>query len=159
MTTNPTVPRSVNVVVRALLQSPLLHRVMSHNTMLLSVTGRASGRIYRVPISYSRDENDVVCFTDTDSTWWKNLRGGAAVTMLVRGRRRPGTADVVTGPAVVEHLAQHLRLIPRDARYHGVRLGPDRQPDPTDLARTAHTTVMVRINELGPDGKPGRRTP
>jgi hypothetical protein len=132
---------------------------MSHNTMLLSVTGRASGRTYEVPISYSRDGNDVVCFTDTDSTWWKNLRGGAAVTMLIRGRRRPGTADVVTGRAVVEQLAQHLRLIPRDARYHGVRLESDRKPNATDLARTARTTVMVRIHEFGPDGKPGCRTP
>jgi hypothetical protein len=69
MTTNPTVPKPVNVVVRAVLRSRLLHRTMSHNTMLLSVTGRTSGRIYHVPISYSPAGNDIVCFTGSYSTW------------------------------------------------------------------------------------------
>ncbi len=145
MTTNPTVPRPINTVVRALLRSPL-HWLMSRDTMLLSVTGRTTGRIYRVPISYCRDGHDLVCFTD--SSWWKNLRGGAPVGLVIRGRYQHGIADIVSGPAVAEHLARHLSAVPRDARYHGVRLGAGRQPDPTDLARAARTTVMIRIQQL-----------
>jgi hypothetical protein len=71
MTTNPTIPEPANVVVRALLRSPL-HWVMSHNTMLLSVTGRKTGRIYTVPISYSIDGLQLVCFTDAP---WRNPLG------------------------------------------------------------------------------------
>ncbi len=67
--------------------------------------------------------------------------------MLIRGQHRQGNADVITGTAVGEHLARHLSRIPRDARYHGVRLGPGRKPDPADLACATDTTVMVRIQK------------
>lgn len=141
MNNHPTIPAPVNVAVRALLQSPL-HWVMSYNTMLLAVTGRKTGRVYQVPVSYSVDGNDLVCFTD--APWWKNLRGGAGVAATIRGRRRDGIGWAVTG-GVAEHLASHLRVVPRDAKYHGVRLGPDGQPDPADLASAAATTAMIRV--------------
>lgn len=111
--------------------------------MLLAVTGRNTGRVYQVPVSYSVDGHDLVCFTD--SPWWKNLRDAAPVTAAIRGRRRNATAQAVSGPVVAEHLARHLRVVPRDAKYHGVRLGPGRQPNAADLARAAHTTAMIRI--------------
>ncbi len=142
MSAHPTIPEPVNVVVRALLRSPL-HRAMSHNTMLLSITGRKTGHVYQVPISYSRDGDHLVCYTD--APWWKNLRGGATVTAVIRGQRRPATAQAISGPAVAEHLARHLRVVSRDAKYHGVRLVADREPDLGDLARAAETTVMIRI--------------
>ncbi|MGH3267438.1 MAG: nitroreductase/quinone reductase family protein [Trebonia sp.] len=142
MNEHPTIPEPVNVIVRALLRSPL-HWAMSHNTMLLAVTGRTTGRVYQVPVSYTRDGHDLVCFTD--SRWWKNLRDGAPVTAAIRGRRRNGIAQAVSGPAVAEHLACHLRIVPRDAKYHGVRLGPRHEPNAADLARAAHTTAMIRI--------------
>lgn len=49
MNEHPTIPEPVNVIVRALLRSPL-HWAMSHNTMLLALTGRKTGRVYRVPV-------------------------------------------------------------------------------------------------------------
>jgi hypothetical protein len=88
----------------------------------------------------------------TDATWWKNLRGGATVTAVILGRRRHATAQVVSGPAVAEHLARHLCVV-RDAKYHGVRLGADGEPDPGDLARAAETTVMIRIRIGDPNGR------
>jgi hypothetical protein len=142
MSAHPTIPEPVNVAVRALLRSPL-HRAMSRNTMLLAITGRKTGHVYHVPISYSRDGDHLVCYTD--AAWWKNLRGGATVTAVIRGRRRHGTAEVVSGLAVAEHLARHLCVVPRDAKYHGVRLGADGEPDSGDLARAADTTVMICI--------------
>lgn len=142
MNEHPTIPEPVNVMVRALLRSPL-HWAISHNTMVLAVTGRNTGRVYQVPISYSVDGHDLVCFTD--SPWWKNLRDSASVTTEIRGRRRDGTAQAVSGPVVAAHLARHLRIVPRDAKYHGVRLGHGREPNAADLARAAHTTAMIRI--------------
>jgi len=142
MNEHPTIPEPVNVMVRALLRSPL-HWTMSSNTMLLAVTGRKTQRVYQVPVSYSADGPDLVCFTD--APWWKNLRGGAPVTAAIRGRRRSGTAQAISGPDVAEHLARHLRVVPRDAKYHGVRLERGREPNAADLAGAAHTTAMIRI--------------
>jgi hypothetical protein len=39
--------------------------------------------------------------------------------------------------------------VPRDAKYHGVRLRVDGTPEPGDLARAAETTVMIRIRPIG----------
>ncbi|MHC9290841.1 nitroreductase/quinone reductase family protein [Mycobacterium sp. LTG2003] len=142
MNDHPTIPEPVNVVVRALLRSPL-HWAMSRNTMLLEVTGRKTGRVYRVPVSYSVDADELVCFTD--SPWWKNLRDGAAVTASVRGKSRNATAQVVYGRQIADHLARHLRIVPRDARYHGVRLGPGKKPNAADLERAADRTAMIRV--------------
>lgn len=73
--TPATVAPIVNVVVRAVLRTPLLHRVLSRNTMLLTFTGRSSGRTYTVPVSYQRDRDTLTCYTRADRAWWKNLRG------------------------------------------------------------------------------------
>ncbi len=68
---NPNAPESLNVLVRILLRTPL-HWLISHNTMLLWVTGRKTGKVYNIPVSYTRDGKDLVVFTD--APWWKNLR-------------------------------------------------------------------------------------
>ncbi|WP_158886602.1 nitroreductase/quinone reductase family protein [Amycolatopsis anabasis] len=144
-TANPTVPRFVNVFVRALLRTPA-HRLMSRNTMLLSFTGRKTGKAYTVPVSYCREGEAIICFTD--SGWWKNLRGGAPVTVTVAGRRLHGVGEFVeqSHPAAVASLRDFLLKTPRDAKYHGVTLGPDGTPDAEDLERAARTGRMIRIN-------------
>ena len=88
--TAPTVPRVVNVLVKFILRSPL-HGLMSKNRMLLTYQGRKSGKVYTIPVSYFREGESIVCFTD--SSWWKNLRGGAPVRMRLSGRDVVGMAD------------------------------------------------------------------
>ena len=75
-TTPPTVPGYVNTLMKGLLRSPL-HRVVSKSTMLMTVTGRKTGKRYVVVVRYVRDSEHIVCYTD--SKWWINLRGGAPV--------------------------------------------------------------------------------
>lgn len=142
MTEHPRILEPVNVLVRLLLRSPL-HRTMSHNTLVLTVTGRKTGRAYRVPVSYSTEGRDLVCFTD--AAWWKNLHPGAPVSVIIGGQRKSATAQAISGPVVAEHLARHLRHVPRDAKYHAVRLGPGERPHPGDLERAARRTAMIRI--------------
>ena len=73
--------RLLNVGVGLLLRSPL-HGLVSGRIMLLTVTGRRSGRSFTVPVSYLRYGENILSFTSGEwSAWWKNLRGGA-------GRRR-----------------------------------------------------------------------
>lgn len=86
-----------NVFVTALLKSPL-HRLMSRNILLLTVTGRKTGKQYSFPISYQRDEEDadwVTLFTQRRRIWWRNLIGGAEVQARVQGKERSGYAEIV----------------------------------------------------------------
>jgi hypothetical protein len=68
----PTVPRWVNRLVTGLLCSPF-HALLSHTTMLLTFTGRKSGRRYTIPVRYLREGETLL--TLTDSPWWRNLSG------------------------------------------------------------------------------------
>lgn len=140
--------RSINVLMRLMLCSPL-HALFSGRVMLLEVTGRRSGRTYVVPVGYVHGRENDVCFTSGRwSVWWKNLRGGAAVTARMRGRPLRGTARVVTeGEAVVRGLDAFLLKFPGTASRYGVRLNADGRPDPEDLQAAARdgSAVMVVV--------------
>lgn len=83
-----------NPLVTTILRSPL-HGFMSGNTLLLTYTGRKSKQAYTFPISYGQQGNDIYLITHHDKPWWKSVRGGAEVTVRVRGQDRPGQADVL----------------------------------------------------------------
>lgn len=85
-----------------LLRSPF-HGVMSGSVMLVTVTGRKTGRTYTTPVNYVKDGDEITVVSRLDRTWWRNARGGAPVTLRVRGRDVRGTADVVAegGPEAI----------------------------------------------------------
>lgn len=139
----PTVPGYVNWVVKRLLRSPI-HPLMSKKTMLLTFTGRRTGRRYVAVVRYIRQGDLVSCYTD--SKWWINLRDRATVELLIAGRTATGSAEVVTDPATVaDSLSEFLHAMPRDSKYYGVRR-VDGLPDTGDIARAAKRTTLVRIN-------------
>lgn len=81
--------------MRALLASPW-HRRHSDHTLTLEVSGRRTGKHYRLPVSYAEDGGDLLVFVDEADAkrWWRNLRGGATVRVRLRGQWRPGRAEV-----------------------------------------------------------------
>jgi F420H(2)-dependent quinone reductase len=143
--TAPTVPRIANVVVKAILRSPL-HGLMSKKRMLLTFRGRKSGKLYNIPVSYFHEGESIVCFTD--SSWWKNLRGGALVRMRLAGRDVAGIAYPTDADreAIAKGLERMLQKIPGDARYYQVTIGPHGQLSASDLMHAAYANVMIRIH-------------
>jgi endonuclease YncB( thermonuclease family) len=135
----------VNPLMKLVLHSPL-HGLVSGTTMLVSFSGRMSGKHYTVPVNYTRDGDVITFFSHRARIWWRNLSRGAPVTVRVKGHDLPGTADVVTDTEqIVAGLAVHLAQLPGDAKYYQVRLDDDRHPDPQDVARAAETRALVRI--------------
>ena len=101
--------RAINPFVSAILRSPV-HRLLSGQVLLLTVTGRRSGRAYTFPVGYVR-EADTLTIVSGRHAWWKNLRGGAPVAVLLAGRQRTGRAEVIEDRAAV--LAEMDRLMAR----------------------------------------------
>ena len=83
----------------------------------------------------------------TDGPWWKNLRGGAPVTVRLRGRDVSGVAEAVTDPAEVERvLRAMLARFPRYGAFAGVGIGRDGQPSSEDIAQAIRNgRVVVRV--------------
>ena len=88
--------RVMNALPKLILRSPL-HVLMSKQLLLLTYTGRKSGKRYTFPITYAKVGNTLLLATDRP--WWKNLRGGAQVQVWLRGKKHSARAEVVTDEA------------------------------------------------------------
>ena len=143
-TGSPTIPPIVNHAMRLVLRSPV-HGMVSKTVLLITFTGRKSGKTYTTPVSYSQHGDQVTIFTHAD--WWKNLRGGASVTLNLRGREVQGLAVPVAGDklTVAAGLMAHLRKVPSDATFYGVTFDDHKNPRAEEAEKAAQTVVMVRI--------------
>ena len=136
--------RVMNKIPAAVLRSPL-HPLMSGKYLLLSFTGRKSGRRYTTPVAYL-EENGVLLMT-TDSSWWKNLKGGAPVTLLVKGREYEGIGEAITDQAeVVKVLGRFLEAQPGYGKFVGVKRKAGGRTDPSEVEEAACGRVVVRVH-------------
>ena len=60
-----------NPIVIWLLYSPL-HSLMDKSTILVTITGRKSGKKYTIPVSYIRDGDTLLVISQREHTWWKS---------------------------------------------------------------------------------------
>ena len=76
----------VNAIVIALLRSPA-HRVLSGRLIVLSYTGRRTGRRHTIPVGYTEHPGHLVVMVGHPERkqWWRNLREPAPVRVLLRG--------------------------------------------------------------------------
>jgi len=139
----------LNAIMRTLLRSPL-HGLASKGMMLLTVTGRTSGRSYTFPVQYVADGGTLIVLPGraNTKTWWRNLQVPAPVRMRIRGRDVGGIAVAIVDPQdVAEGLRTYVRRFPRSAKSLGVAvLEPGGELDPSALARAATENVVVRID-------------
>ena len=139
-----------NPLVLWLLRSPL-HAAMCNSTMLLTFTGRKSGRTYTTPVNYVRDGDELLAVGSRGHSWWKNLRGDAVVSVRVRGREMRSEAKASEGEAAEEELLAVLRAVPAYRRYWKVEPGEDGHPQGSGaLRRVARDNALVRIRKLEP---------
>jgi len=137
-----------NPIMTWLLRSPL-HGFISSNTMLMTYTGRKSGKTFTTPMNYLRmqdDEGEYLLTTSTrERTWWRNLRGGASVTLRLQGKDLPTRAEAIEDePAVAAELGAFFKQAPKMAKYFDVRLDADGKPEKDDLMKAAQARVVVR---------------
>ena len=136
----------VNPLMRALLRSPL-HGLVSGSLLLITFTGRRSGREYTTPVGYEEHDGTLYVTSQTDRVWWKNLRGGADVTVRLRGEIREGRADVIEDDGTVADYV--LGFVERHGLEGTGRLGlsfrDDEVPDRETLAAGLADTVVVQI--------------
>ena len=143
-TQTPTVPPFVTQTMKFVLRSPM-HGMVSKTVLLITFTGRESGKTYTTPVDYSRDGDQVYIFTHAN--WWKNLCGGAPVTLRIQGREFQGLAEPIAEDkcAVAAGLTVHLRKVPSDARFYGVTFDDHGNPRAEEVEKAVQTVVMIRM--------------
>ena len=108
-----------NGFASVVLRSPF-HWMLSSSLILLTVTGRRTGRRYTIPVGYHETDDAIVVLVGEapTKTWWRNYREPGPVEIRLRNRVRRGTAVVL--PATTPEFRQRVeasfrrsRVIPR----------------------------------------------
>ncbi|HEX3425078.1 MAG TPA: nitroreductase/quinone reductase family protein [Acidimicrobiales bacterium] len=136
-----------NRVPAAILRSPA-HRMLSSKTLLLSYTGRRSGRRYATPVNYHQRDDAIL--VATDSAWWRNFRTPAPATVLVRGTKLAVIGEVLGDPdEAATALAEIVRAQPSYGRWAHVRVEAG-EPNGADVR--AEIARGRRVIRLSPEG-------
>jgi len=135
-----------NPFMKAILRSPF-HAIMSKNVAILTVTGKKSSKVYTFPVNYQRDGDEIWVVSMRDRTWWKNLRGGAKIVILLAGREMKAHGEVFEESQDVAQLLRKFILhSPTYGKYLNVELDEEGQPVQGDVVAASASRVMVRIN-------------
>jgi hypothetical protein len=131
----------INPVMRVFLK----RGIGSKTLMILEFIGRKTGKPYSFPVGYMQSGQTLFCYSPF--SWWRNLQDGAPVTVVLRGHRLTGIADVCTDTdQIAAGLDTYLRHNPGDARFYRVKLDENRHPIPQDIAHAAKDNVQIRID-------------
>ena len=132
-----------NDFVKFFLRTPLY--VFMGDTMLITVTGRKTGKKYTTPVGFYRDGETLLVLSSRDRTWWRNVKDGTEVEMRIRGKDVSGFAKAVLDEeTVTAQVMEYVRRIPMSAKGLGVRM-ENGEPHPEDAARLAKERMFVRI--------------
>ena len=136
--------RYFNPIAKAILASRL-HPLLSSRLMLLTFTGRKTGRSRTTPVSYVLDGSSLL--VPGGGAWSKNLGAGWPAQVCIRGTWIAVEPELVAEPLAMEEL---LRLMlaanPTMGMFTGIRPGPDGRPDAAALERERRRGfVVVRL--------------
>jgi deazaflavin-dependent oxidoreductase (nitroreductase family) len=136
--------RYFNPVARFLLATPL-HSLMSGRLMLLTFTGRKTGRSYTTPVSYVRVGDSLL--VPGGGAWWKNLERRSQTQVCLRGVWSAVTPDIITEPIALAELMQlMLSVNPAIGLFTGLKRGAGGRPDAAALEREQRRGfVVVRL--------------
>jgi hypothetical protein len=145
---------AANVLMRRLLSLPF-PTPLSRRLMLLTVTGRRTGQVYRQPISYVRDGETLL--TPGGGRWTLNLEPGRTVSLRIRGKDRPALPTVIDE---TDEIARLLTLIvhgnPAAGRFMPLSFDDEGRVDVGDLQRAVHYGFRIISWNLDPTPQPER---
>ncbi len=134
-----------NPFVKLLARSSL-HHLVDENVILITYTGRKSGQIKTVPVNYFQEEKIIHVISIRNRNWWRNLKGGAPVEVLLKGKKRSAWAVLVEDrKKVAEELHVLCKQNPKYAQNLNIRLNANDNPDSKDLLEAARKRVAVII--------------
>lgn len=88
--------RSANQLAVALMDAPIVGRLIRRGLVVIRYTGRKSGQTFELPVGYQRKGDTVVIRVGMPDkkAWWRNFLGeGSAITFVgLDGRDRTGHA-------------------------------------------------------------------
>ena len=132
-----------NDFVKFFLRTPLYP--LMGNTIVITVTGSKTGRKYSTPVGFYHEGDCVWVLTSRDRTWWRNVKKGADVSLLMHGKNMEAYARAELDEKTVEaRLLEYIQHVPIAARSLGIRM-ENKIPNTDDVARVAKDRLFVKV--------------
>ncbi|MEV4127631.1 nitroreductase/quinone reductase family protein [Nocardia sp. NPDC049707] len=145
--TQSRIQRTGDAIVRFILRSPL-HPLLSKRLLIITVSGRKTGREYANPVGYVEHEGRILI--GAAASWRRNLIPGTPVRIHLRGTTRQAAHEVITDePQAAQLYREILTRNPVHGRFAKIHLNPDGSVNLPSL-RTALSrgTAVVRLRPL-----------
>ena len=141
--------RWINPLILGASKTPF-HWLFSHQVMVLQFKGRRSGKPYAIPVSYMPGDaahgRQLLCMTDMNGLWWKNLIDARCIQVTHRGRRKDACVRVITSDLSIkcEALAGFCRRSRVSAFFSGVGMKAG-EPIMEELVAAAEQHVLIEL--------------
>jgi len=133
-----------NTFISWVLRSPF-HGLLSNAMMLITVTGRKTGKEYTTPVNYYRQGDYLWVMSSRDRQWWRNLKDGAEVSLLLKRKPVQGFAEAeLDAQAVEARMVEYLQHMPMAAKSLGIRM-ENNTANAEDITRAAQNRLFVKI--------------
>src|SRR6266487_2116549 len=104
-----------------------------------------NGRKYSTPVGFYREGNTLWVICSRNRTWWRNVKSGANVSLLLKGKTVNAFAEAELNEKVVENrLLEYICQIPMSARSFGVRM-ENKIPNAEDIAHVAKEKLFIKV--------------
>ena len=133
-----------NTFISWVLRSPF-HGLLSNGMMLITVTGRKTGKKYTTPVGYYQQDGFLWILTSRDRQWWRNVTNGTEVSVLLKKKSVQGFAEAeLDAQAVEARMVEYLQHVPKAAKPLGIRM-ENNMVNTEDVARVARDRLFVKI--------------
>ena len=133
-----------NTFMSWVLRSPF-HGLLSNGTMLITFTGRKTGKKYTTPVGYYQQDGYLWVMTSRDRQWWRNVKNGAEVSLLLKRKPVQGFAEAELDAQSVEvHMFEYIKHVPMAVKPLGIRM-ENNTANAEDIARAARDRLFVKI--------------
>ncbi len=120
------------------------HGMMSDSILLISLTGRKTGKTITTPVNYVLTGREVLITSDLEKSWWLNLRVNKSVAILLKNQEIRCEANLIEkGDQLIPWLNKYFTGLPTAGKFLKVDRNTDGTFDPQSLQRAAIGRVMI----------------
>ncbi len=137
--------RVLNPTLRLLLRAPLLGPALK-DFMVVSFTGRKTGRQFSVPVSAHHIDGDL--YVLLNASWKHNFRDGAPADVLYGGKTTAMHGQLISQPAAVAdlaHRAAETQGAKKAQRAMGLKFREDAIPSVQDFIEASDRLGLAAI--------------
>lgn len=132
----------INPTMKTILRSPF-HGLLSNGLAIITFTGRKSGKIYRTPVAY-HVESDNVVYVFTRSPWWKNLTDATSINLRIKGKNRQFKPEIIQDNArvweIISHYIEHY-----DGNYRRVGVMMSEGASEAEIRTAVSDMLAIRL--------------